>query len=104
MLELDTQQAQILLDKAKILADKNELQQLYTKILDEQFFLHEQSSKWERLTGKKLSIKEKINLIQLEDLLDRMIHKRFFQEQEEIVDYATEASALVEKWEKEDEF
>ncbi len=103
LLELDIEQAQILLDKAKNLADKNDLQQLHTKIMDEQFFLHEQSSKWERLTGQKLSIKDRINLIQLEDLLDRMIHKRIFQKQEEIIDYAAEASALVEKWEKEDE-
>jgi hypothetical protein len=31
-----------------------------------------------------------------------MIHKRIFQKEEEILDYAAEASALVEKWEKED--
>ncbi|UCG00975.1 MAG: tetratricopeptide repeat protein [Candidatus Heimdallarchaeota archaeon] len=102
LLELDIQQAQTLLDKAKILTEENELHQLHTKILDEQFFLHEQSNKWERLAGKELSIKERINLIQLEDLLDRMIHKRIFQKQEEIIDYAAEASALVEKWEKEE--
>ncbi|MHA2203943.1 MAG: hypothetical protein ACW991_09660, partial [Candidatus Hodarchaeales archaeon] len=104
LLELDIEQAQILLDNAKTLADENDLQQLHTKIMDEQFFLHEQSSKWERLKGQKLSIKDRINLIQLEDLLDRMIHKRIFQKEEEIKDYAAEASALVEKWEKEEEF
>jgi hypothetical protein len=103
LLELDIQQSQNLLDEAKILAEENELQQLHTKILDEQFFLHEQSRKWKRLAGKKLSIKDRINLIQLEDLLDRMIHKRIFQKEEEIQDYAAEASALVEKWEKEEE-
>ena len=102
LLELDIQQSQNLLDQAKILAEENELQQLHTKILDEQFFLHEQSRKWQRLEGKKLSIKDRINLIQLEDLIDRMIHKRIFQKEEEILDYAAEASALVEKWEKED--
>ncbi|MFX0124081.1 MAG: tetratricopeptide repeat protein [Candidatus Hodarchaeota archaeon] len=101
LLELDTHQAQALLDEAKTLADENELQQLHTKILDEQFFLHEQSSRWDRLAGRELSIKDRINLIQLEDLLDRMIHKRISQDHEEIMDYAAEASALVEKWEKE---
>ncbi|MFX1507765.1 MAG: tetratricopeptide repeat protein [Promethearchaeota archaeon] len=103
LLELDVQQSQSLLDEAKNLAEKNELQQLHTRILDEQFFLHEQSRKWERLAGKNLSIKDRINLIQLEGFLDRMIHKKIFQKEEEIQDYAAEASVLVEKWEKEDE-
>jgi hypothetical protein len=103
LLELDMQESQTLLDKAKTLAEENELYKLYTKILDEEFFLHEQSRKWEHLAGKKLSIKDRISLIQLEDLLDRMIHKRIFQKEEEILDYAAEASALVEKWEKEED-
>ena len=103
LLELDIQESQTLLDKAKTLAEENELHKLHTKILDEEFFLHEQSRKWEHLAGKKLSIKDRISLIQLEDLLDRMIHKRIFQKEEEILDYAAEASALVEKWEKEED-
>ena len=51
---------------------------------------------------QKLSIKERINLTQLEDLLDRMLHKRFYQKQEEIMEYAVEAQQLVEKWESEE--
>lgn len=101
LLELDTERAQNLLNQAKELAEENDLQQLLTKILDEQFLLHEQLSRWESLQNQKLSIKERINLIQLEDLLDRMIHKRFYQKQEEIIEYAAEAQQLVEKWEKE---
>ncbi|MFX1515040.1 MAG: tetratricopeptide repeat protein [Promethearchaeota archaeon] len=102
LLELNIKESQALLDKAKTLAEENELNQLHTKILDEEFFLREQSRRWEHLEGKKLSMKDRINLIQLEDLLDRMIHKRIFQKEEEILDYAAEASALVEKWEKEE--
>ncbi|MFX1285008.1 MAG: tetratricopeptide repeat protein [Promethearchaeota archaeon] len=102
LLELDLERAQNLLSQAKKLAEENDLQQLLTKILDEQFLLHEQSSKWEHLRDQKLSIKERINLIQFEDLLDRMLHKRFYQKQEEIMEYAAEAQQLIEKWEKEE--
>ena len=102
LLELDVERAQSLLNQAKRLAEENDLQQLINKIIEEQFFLQKQLSKWERMSEQKLSIKERINLAQLEDLMDRMLHKRFYQKQEEIMDYAVEAQQLVEKWEREE--
>ncbi|MFW9905498.1 MAG: hypothetical protein ACFFFH_14245 [Candidatus Thorarchaeota archaeon] len=54
----------------------------------------------EQIFEQKPSVKDVIELTQLGDLIDRMINKRIYRKEEEVLDYATKAKEILSKWEK----
>lgn len=102
ILELDMEKAQELLSKAQKIAEEKDLQQLLTKVSDEQVIVLEQLSRWDIFGDKKPSMSERIKLAQLEDLLNRLLYKKLYGAGEEITDYAERAQELIKEWEQDE--
>jgi hypothetical protein len=56
--------------------------------------------KWEEIVMEKPMINEIIELTQLEDLIERMIHRKIYRKEEEVLDYALLAKEFVDKIDK----
>ena len=98
LMELDLEKAQKLLTKADQIAGEKKFVQLTKTISIERVLLSSQFSKWERIISQNPSIKERIELTQLNTLLERMLHKKY--DEQEVYKYAEEARQLVEAWGK----
>ncbi|MFX0205327.1 MAG: hypothetical protein ACFFDT_05030 [Candidatus Hodarchaeota archaeon] len=98
LLELDVDRSQQLLNKATTLAEEKGLQKLTIEIYREYETFTGHFSRWERIVEQKPSIEEVIELTQLGDLINRMINKRIYRKEEEIIDYAVTAKEILEKW------
>jgi tetratricopeptide (TPR) repeat protein len=96
LMELDLEKAQRLLTDADQIAGKKKFAQLTKTISVEQDLLSSQFSKWERIISQNPSIKERIELTQLNNLLERMLHKKY--DEQEVYKYAEEARQLVDAW------
>ncbi|MHA2176698.1 MAG: hypothetical protein ACXABI_17875, partial [Candidatus Hodarchaeales archaeon] len=53
-------------------------------------------NKFEMLVTEKPSISEVIELTHLESLFEKMLKKRIYRKQEEVLDYVAEARSLVQ--------
>ncbi len=98
LLELNLEQAQELLTQAKKIAAEKGLSQLEKAVSVESNLLSSQLSKWEKIADLNPSLVERMELTQLSSLLERMLHKKY--NEEEVIKYAEEARQLVEAWEK----
>ena len=98
LLELDVDRSQRLLTKASTLAEEKGLRKLAMEISREYESFIGQISRWERIVEQKPSMEEVIELTQLGDLIDRMITRRIYRKEEEIIDYAVKAREILRKW------
>lgn len=98
LLELDMERSQRLLTQAISLAKEKDLRRLAMEISREYESFIGQISRWEQIVEQKPSMEEVIELTQLGDLIDRMITKRIYRKEEEIIDYAAKAKELLERW------
>ena len=76
LIELDTNKAQQLLSQAQILAEEKGLQRLAIRISNEHDKLLEQLTTWESLVEKNASLQERLELVEMEDFLTRLINKK----------------------------
>jgi tetratricopeptide (TPR) repeat protein len=76
ILELNLEEAQRLINQAQIIADTNGLTNLARKISQQFDRLNDQQSSLERLVKQEATLLEKIDEINLEETLNRMINKR----------------------------
>jgi hypothetical protein len=65
--------------------------------------LYEQLDKWEKYSEEKPSIQEILKITQVEDFIERMIHKRLYYKDEMVREYAIKAKRIVKILEKHDE-
>ncbi len=100
LLELDLERSQRLLNQAITIAKEKSLRKLASQITSEYDSLINQISKWEEVVMQKPVINEIIELTQFEDLIERMIHRRLYRKEEEVLDYALLAKELVDKIDK----
>ncbi|MHA2226563.1 MAG: tetratricopeptide repeat protein [Candidatus Hodarchaeales archaeon] len=100
LMELDVEGALQLLSQAQALAEAKELYNLASLIITEKDSLVNQISKWQKFVEEKPPMKEIIDLTQFEDLLKRMINKRLYRKEEDVIEYAAKAKALIERWEE----
>jgi hypothetical protein len=75
LVELDVEQAREFLVKAYNIAEEKGLHLLAHKVAHEQDLLQSQLHKWESIIQQPPSRQEMIDVAQLDDLLERMIHK-----------------------------
>lgn len=102
LLELDIPRAQNMLQKSYNIAKERDLTKLTEIISQEQQALMIQVQQWEKSTQLKTPVKERIELSQLEELLDRMIHKRLYTKREELKEYMVMARQLTDEWDAEE--
>ncbi len=100
LMELDLERAQELLTIAQTLAKDKGLENLASMILSEKESLINQISQWEMFVEQKPPINDILKLTRLEDLLERMIYKKIYLKEEEVLEYAAKAKQLVERLEK----
>lgn len=100
LLELHMERAQELLSQAQKIAVDKDLQQLLTKVADEQILVLDQIDKWDKFGDKKPTMSERIKLTQLEGLINRMLFKKLHGEDEKISEYAERAKELIAEWEE----
>ncbi|MFX1538709.1 MAG: tetratricopeptide repeat protein, partial [Promethearchaeota archaeon] len=100
LIELNIELAQELLNKAEEIAKEKNLIKLLKTITIEQDLLGNQLENWKRIIDQKPSIRERIELTQLETLFERMLNKKLYHNEKEIMEYAQEARNLVEVWGK----
>ncbi|UCG02894.1 MAG: tetratricopeptide repeat protein [Candidatus Heimdallarchaeota archaeon] len=98
LLEFDIERSQQLLKQALAFTEEKGLRRLAMEISREQIVFIEQINRWEQIIEQKPSVEEVFELTQLGDLINRMINKRIYRKEEEILDYATKAKELLEKW------
>ena len=66
-------------------------------ISNEYNLLLSQLNRWETIIGQKPAINEIIELTQLDNLIERMIHKRVVRDEEEIRHYAVNPTSILRK-------
>ncbi|UCE12292.1 MAG: tetratricopeptide repeat protein [Candidatus Heimdallarchaeota archaeon] len=96
MIELDIENAQELLSKAYSIAEKRGLSKLANTIAHEKDLL----PKWEKIIDQHPDMKDTTELTQVDDLVQRMIHKKVPKSEREIKNYVLEAKELLEAWQK----
>ena len=96
LLKLDFKESQQLLNEAEIIAHEKKFSNLSLKISKEQ----SQMNTWTSYFDSPPSFEERIKKTQLENLLEKMHHKKLFSREEEVKIYTEEARRLVETWER----
>jgi tetratricopeptide (TPR) repeat protein len=96
LLELNTTESQNLISQAELIAEEKGLGKLSSKIEGERIILQSFISRYEKLVMEKPSINDVIEITQLESLFEKMLKKRIYREQEEVLDYLAEARTLVQ--------
>ncbi|MFX0095146.1 MAG: tetratricopeptide repeat protein [Candidatus Hodarchaeota archaeon] len=79
LVNLNLEKTQRLLIQAQELAEEKGLQRLAIKVSYEHDELLRQLDKWKTLIQQKASISERIDLVQIEELLEQMIQKKTFK-------------------------
>ncbi len=100
LMELNIESAQELLNEAEKIAKEKNLIKLLKTIAIEQDLLVNQFEDWKRIFDQKPSMRERIELTHLETLIERMLNKKLYHNEKEIMEYAQEARSLVEVWGK----
>jgi tetratricopeptide (TPR) repeat protein len=98
LIELNVETAQSLLKQAESLANGKGYIKLANEISKEYSSLVRQLSKWQKFTEETPTIIEIVELTQIEDLIQRMVSKRIYRKEEDVIDYAVKARTVVEKW------
>jgi tetratricopeptide (TPR) repeat protein len=75
LVELRTKEARRSLTQAQLIAEEKGLTRLAMKISSDYDALLGQLSQWEKLLARKASLKERLDLTQLDDFLSRMVRK-----------------------------
>ncbi|MFX1508290.1 MAG: hypothetical protein ACFFDC_19580 [Promethearchaeota archaeon] len=111
LLKLDIQQAQALLLKAQSIAEKQGLKTLVNSIGYDHYSFFSQLQKWEEYINWNVSLTQRIELAQLEELVIRMIHKQLndvpnktieeLMRIEEFRTYLKEAKKILSEFEEE---
>ena len=100
LIELDIEKAQSLLKRAENLALGKGLLKLANEISNEYSLLFVQINKWQKFSEKKPVMAEIIELTQIDNLVERMISKRLYRKEEDVLSYAEKARKIVKKFEK----
>jgi tetratricopeptide (TPR) repeat protein len=100
LLEFDLEQSQELLTQAETIANEKGLIKLLNQISNEREILLSQFNKWKKVFEQKPSVREIIDLTQIEGMVERMIQKKLDSSDEEVMQYAVESRRLVEMWER----
>jgi len=100
LLDLDIVQAEHLLTQGEHLAIEKGLLKLARMISVEREILCTHSDKWKRIIDQKPSTSEMIELTQFNTIIERMIRKRIYQTEEEIIEYTKKVQQLIEVWDQ----
>lgn len=100
LLQLNLQEASSLITQAHLIAQEKGLDRLIQVTEIEQDTLNNQLDTWERIIKQKPSMSDIIKLTQVNDLISRMIHKRCYHNEAELLAYAENARQLVKAWER----
>ena len=100
LLEFDLERSQELLTQAEIITNEKGLRKLLNKISSERDILLSQFNKWEKVLEQKPSVREIIELTQIEEMVERMIQKKLDSSDEKVMQYAVESRRLVEMWKR----
>lgn len=96
LLELKTNESLNLISQAELIAEEKGLGKLAHKIVEEKVLLQSFIDKYEKLVMEKPSMNDIIEITQLESLFEKMLKKRIYRKQEEVLDYVVEARTLVQ--------
>jgi hypothetical protein len=91
---LDLRNARNILYQAKNIADERDLFKLSDLITYELELL----PSWESIKAKPPNIKEITNILDMEDLINRMIRRKVFRNKKEMEAYVKEAKSLFKTW------
>ena len=98
LLDLDLGSAEELLEQAFLLAEEKGLKKLTVKIFSEKTEFEKQVAQWEQLIARDAPLNERLNLIQLENLLERIAYKKIEISDEETIRYAQRAKQITQAW------
>ncbi|MFW9991635.1 MAG: tetratricopeptide repeat protein [Candidatus Odinarchaeota archaeon] len=101
LLELNIDRAKKLLSQAYLTAEEKGLKKLSIATICEQDMLLSQLNRWEQIIDQTPAIHEIIELTQLDNLIERMIHRKSHRDEEEIKEYVIKAKKLIKEWKKE---
>lgn len=76
LIDLDVRSARRFLTKAQLIAEERGLHRLAVKISNEHDTLLRQERHWEEIIAQEGSLSERLELVQMEDFLEGMVHKR----------------------------
>ncbi|MFX1536643.1 MAG: tetratricopeptide repeat protein [Promethearchaeota archaeon] len=99
VLDLDLEAAQRFLHQAKLAAETRGLQRLVLKLLGEQESLKKQINIWQILIERGAPIQERLEVLQLDNQILRMVRQRLKITEEDTLDYAKTVQRLVKEWE-----
>ncbi|MFX0181578.1 MAG: tetratricopeptide repeat protein [Candidatus Hodarchaeota archaeon] len=100
LMELNIGRAETLLSQAQTLAEEKGLQSLANIISNDYASLIEQSNRWQKFVEEQPTMTEIIEFTQLENLLERMIQKKLYRKDEDVLQYAEKARILAKRWEE----
>ncbi|MFW9993471.1 MAG: tetratricopeptide repeat protein [Candidatus Odinarchaeota archaeon] len=100
LMELNIQRATRMLTQARLIAEERGLEKLTVTIAHEEDLLSTQLERWKLIIDQKPDLKEITRLTQINELIGRMIHKRVYMDEKEILEYVTMAKQLLKAWEK----
>ena len=98
IMEFDIQKSLQLITTANMIAEERGLKKLAQTISIEMDLLSSQLIDWKVILKQKPQIKSLSELIQISDLVNRMIKKRVYKNQQELKDYILDAKKLIETW------
>ncbi|MFX0122572.1 MAG: tetratricopeptide repeat protein [Candidatus Hodarchaeota archaeon] len=111
LLKLDIHQSQTLLLKAQSIAEKRGLKTLVNSIGYDHFSFFSRLHKWQEYIDRKVSLSQRIELAQLENLVVKIIHKQLsdvpaktieeLMKIEEFQSYLKEAKRIISEYEEE---
>jgi hypothetical protein len=96
---LDLEAAQRFLHQAKLAAETRGLQRLVLKLLNEQESLKEQINILQILIERDAPIQERLEVLQLDKQILRMVRQRLKVTEEDTLEYAKTVQRLVKEWE-----
>jgi len=98
LIDLDLSTAEDLLEQALLLAEEKGLKKLAVKIFSEKNSFEDQIKQWQHLIARNASLDERLNLIRLESLLERIAYKKIEISEEETLNYAQRAKQITQAW------
>ncbi|MHA2112397.1 MAG: tetratricopeptide repeat protein [Candidatus Hodarchaeales archaeon] len=98
LLDLDLKNAENLLDQALLLTEEKGLRKLAVKIFSEKTLFEKQVKQWDHLITRKAPLNDRLDLIQLESLLERIASKKLETSEEETLNYAQRAKQIAKIW------
>ncbi|MFX0123503.1 MAG: tetratricopeptide repeat protein [Candidatus Hodarchaeota archaeon] len=100
LFELKIEQAKKLLVQAESLAEEKKIIKLSRKVSAERDLFNDQLEIYEQFMDQKPSMTEMLELTRLDKLVNRMLHKKLYDKEIEIFEYAGKMRRLVEAMER----